>query len=155
MMRKFFFGALPIILLLVGCPNTQSLQPVSKLSSIECGGLQYPESGGMVFRDAGSWEAFWNRYCKVITGEGNKLPAPEVDFSVQMLVGVFSGEKPTGGYSISIQRVLDGPKRLVVEYLEKSPPPDAMVTMALTYPCQIIAVPRSDKSVEFKAVKKD
>jgi len=26
--------------------------------------------------------------------------------------------------------------------------------MALTYPCQIIAVSRSDKSVEFKRVKK-
>jgi len=155
MISKIFFGALPIILLLVGCPNTQSLQPVSKLSSIECSGLQYPESGGMVFRDAGSWEAFWDRYCMVITGEGTKLAPPKVDFSTRMLVGVFSGEKPTGGYSISIQRVLDGPKRLVVEYLEESPPPDAMVTMALTYPCQIIAVPRSDKSVEFKAVKKD
>ena len=154
MMRKILFGALSIIFLLVGCPNTQSLQPVSKLSSIECSGLQYPESGGMVFRDAGSWEAFWNRYCMVITGEGNKLPAPEVDFSTRMLVGVFSGEKPTGGYSISIQRVLEGPKTIIVEYQEKSPPPDAMVTMALTYPCQIIAVPRSDKSVEFKRVKK-
>jgi len=154
MMRKIFFGALPIIFLLVGCSNTQSLQPVSKLSSIECSGLQYPESGGMVFRDAESWEAFWNRYCMVITGEGNKLPAPEVDFSAQMLVGVFSGEKPTGGYSISIQRVLEGPKTIIVEYQEKSPPPDVMVTMALTYPCQIIAVSRSDKSVEFKRVKK-
>jgi len=155
MTRKIFFGALPIVLLLVGCPNTQSLQPVSKLSSIECSGLQYPESGGMVFRDAGSWEAFWNCYCMVITGEGNKLPAPEIDFSAQMLVGVFSGEKPTGGYSISIQRVLEGPKTIIVEYQEKSPPPDAMVTLALTYPCQIITLPSSEKSVGFKAVEKD
>ncbi len=155
MISKFILGSIVALLLMMGCSNVKTLKPVSPLESIPCSGLQYPESGGMVFRDAESWEAFWNRYCMVITGEGNKLPAPEVDFSTRMLVGVFSGEKPTGGYSISIQRVLDGPKRLVVEYLEESPPPDAMVTMALTYPCQIIAVPRSDKSVEFKAVEKD
>jgi len=155
MISKFILGSIVALLLMMGCSNVKTLKPVSPLESIPCSGLQYPESGGMVFRDAGSWKAFWNRYCKVITGEGEKLSAPEVDFSTQMLVGVFSGEKPTGGYSISIQRVLDGPKRLVVEYLEKSPPPDAMVTMALTYPCQIISIPSSEKSVEFKAVKKD
>lgn len=154
MISKFILGSIVALLLMMGCSNVKTLKPVSPLESIPCSGLQYPESGGMVFRDAGSWEAFWNRYCKVITGEGEKLPAPEVDFSTRMLAGVFSGEKPTGGYSISIQRVLDEPKRLVVEYLEESPSPDAMVTMALTYPCQIISIPRSDKSVEFKQVKK-
>jgi hypothetical protein len=108
----------------------------------------------MVFRDAESWETFWNRYCMVITGEGEKLPPPEVDFSTQMLIGVFSGEKPSGGYSISIRRVLESSKSIVVEYVEKSPPPDAIVTLALTYPCQIITLPSSEKSVEFKAVQK-
>lgn len=154
-MRKALLGVLPVLLLLAGCASKKNLKPVSEVSPIQCSALHYPEAGGMVFRDAESWETFWDRYCMVITGEGEKLPPPEIDFSTHMLIGVFSGEKPTGGYSISIQGVLESPKNLVVEYQEKSPPPDAIVTLALTYPCQIITLPCSEKSVEFKAAKKD
>ena len=153
MMRKALLGVLPVLFLLAGCASKKNLKPVSEVSPVQCSGLYYPEAGGMVFRDAESWETFWNRYCMVITGEGEKLPPPDVDFSTHMLIGVFSGEKPTGGYGISIQRVLESTKTLVVEYVEKSPAPDAIVTLALTYPCHIISVPRSEKSVEFKAVK--
>lgn len=153
-MRRIFAIGLLGSFLFLGCFGTKGLKPVSGLSPVDCGSLQYPESGGMVFRDVESWEGFWNSYCRVITGGGTRLAAPQVEFSSQMLIGVFSGQKPTGGYDVTIQRVLEGSKTIIVEYVEKSPPPDASVTMALTYPCQIIAVPRSDKSVEFKRVKK-
>jgi len=153
--RKFLLLVLPAIFLLAGCANTKSLKQVSEITQIRCGALQYPESGGMVFRDAESWQGFWQNYCKAITGEGKQLEAPEIDFSSQMLIGVFSGSKPTGGYGIGIQRVLEDSKKIVVEYVEKSPPPDAIVTMAFTYPCHIVSIPRSDKAVEFKAVTKD
>lgn len=146
-----FFG----FFFLTGCFGTQGLKPVKDIAPVDCNPLQCPESGGMVFRDAESWQAFWNRYCMVVDGQGDKLAAPQIDFSSRMLIGVFSGEKPTGGYTVAIQRVLEDTKKLVVEYQEKSPPKDAMVIMVVTYPCQIISVLRSDKAVEFKNMERD
>ncbi len=154
-MNRLIASGMFAALLVTGCIGTQGFKPVGDFSQVESSALHYPEAGGMVFRDAGSWQAFWNRYCMVVDGQGNKLEAPEVDFSTRMLVGVFSGEKPTGGYSIAIQRVLEDSKKLVVEYKEKSPPPEAMVIMVVTYPCQIISLPLSGKPVEFKTVNKD
>ncbi|MBN2381093.1 protease complex subunit PrcB family protein [candidate division WOR-3 bacterium] len=154
MKKKLVIWVAAALILLVACPG-KCLKPVGSVTAIKCGSLQYSDAGGMVFRDAKSWEAFWDDHCRAVSLEGENLEAPEVDFSAQMLVGVFSGEKPTGGYGINIQRVLEGSKSLVVEYVEKSPDPDAMVSQVITYPCHIVAIPRSDKTVEFKRTNKD
>ena len=142
------------MMFIVACPSGRNLKPVNSISNIKSGGLSYREPGGMVFRDKVSWEIFWDNHCLAISAGGGKVAAPEVDFSSQMLVGVFSGEKPTGGYGIAIQRILESPKTVIVEYLEKSPAPDAIVTMAVTYPCHIVSLSRSEKNVVFKKVEK-
>jgi hypothetical protein len=65
------------------------------------------------------------------------LPAvAEIDFSRSAVVAAFAGEKNTGGYSVAI----DG-TRGNVSVKVKSPPPDAMVTQALTKPYFVALVP--------------
>lgn len=147
--------SLIFVILLTGCPGSRNLKPVTFNTDVKCGGLQYLESGHMVFHDAESWEKFWGDYCRVITADGIQIPAPEVDFSSRMLIGVFSGEKPNGGYSITIHRVLEDNKKIVVEFEEASPDPGAMVPMVITYPCHIISIAHSDKSVEFTEINKE
>lgn len=44
------------------------------------------------------------------------------------------GEKPTGGYSVKIQSVRVEGDRATIRIALNKPPPDAMVTQALTYP---------------------
>ena len=44
------------------------------------------------------------------------------------------GEKPTGGYSLAVESARLGEDRLTIRLMLKEPPPDAMVTQALTYP---------------------
>ena len=44
------------------------------------------------------------------------------------------GEKPTGGYSLAIESARLEGDRVTVRLKLKEPPPDAMVTQALTYP---------------------
>lgn len=61
---------------------------------------------------------------------------PEVDFSKEAVVAVFAGEKPTGGFGISIEGSL-AKARISLE----SPPEDAMVTQAITSPYAVFAVP--------------
>ncbi len=154
MNKKIAFAVFSALLFFIGCPNIRNLKQVSDISTVNCAELQYEESGVMVFRDQKSWENFWQQYCQTVNAEGVKLTAPKVDFSTKMLIGVFAGAKPTGGYSISIQRIMESSKSILVEYKETEPSPDAMVTMAFTYPCHIVSVTRSEKNVEFKAVKK-
>ena len=49
-------------------------------------------------------------------------------------LAVFWGEKPTGGYSVEITSARVEGDRVTIRISLKDPPPDAMVTQALTYP---------------------
>lgn len=51
---------------------------------------------------------------------------------------VAAGERPTGGYSVEVQRVVQRTGRAEVYYRVIAPPPDAMVTQAFTYPYALI-----------------
>lgn len=75
-------------------------------------------------------------------GTDNTVP-PLIDFSKEYVIGVFAGEKPTGGYSIAVSSVTDeGDTRTVAITISK-PGEGCMTTQAFTSPYQIVVVPRS------------
>lgn len=75
------------------------------------------------------------------------LPPPKIDFSKEYVIGVFAGQKPTGGNSIAVASVIDaGAVRTVAVTLTK-PGSNCMVTQSLINPYQIVAVPLSDASL--------
>ena len=49
-------------------------------------------------------------------------------------LAAFWGEKPTGGYTMEILSALMEGNQIIVRIALKDPPPDAMVSQALTYP---------------------
>jgi PrcB C-terminal len=49
-------------------------------------------------------------------------------------LAAYWGEKPTGGYSLAVESARLEGDRVTVQLLLKEPPPDALVTQALTYP---------------------
>ena len=49
-------------------------------------------------------------------------------------LAAYWGEKPTGGYSLAVRSARLEGERVSVQLALKEPPPDAMVTQALTYP---------------------
>jgi PrcB C-terminal len=66
------------------------------------------------------------------------LPAQSADFfKAHAVVAAFLGQRNTGGYSVEIRR----PGRAQLSITEHAPPKDAMVTMALTAPFRIVALP--------------
>jgi hypothetical protein len=65
------------------------------------------------------------------------------------VIGVFAGERPTGGYQIAVERVEMREGRLRVSVRDTAPPPGAPVTQSLTYPYHIVAIPRTNLPVEF------
>ncbi len=83
---------------------------------------------------------FYHRYRSM----PGKEKLPRFDFSRQMLIGVFSGRRPTGGYAVSVERVLYGEKEhhMVVHAVEKCPEPGSMVIQVITYPGVFVAIDR-------------
>ena len=69
-------------------------------------------------------------------------PMPNVDFSTHDIIAVFSGEKPTGGYAISVSKIADSVVRMVTITLA-SPGSACVLSQSTTDPYQIIAVPKT------------
>ena len=90
-----------------------------------------------VIRNRDEWNAFWKRHASTNTPPAL---APIVDFDREMVVGIFLGEKSTGGYEVEIVRAERRDSALYFYYREESPPPGAMVTQALTQPFHLVRV---------------
>lgn len=59
------------------------------------------------------------------------------------------GEKPTGGYSVRIEDVGEGSAGMVVAVRLEAPQPGDVVTQAVTYPRDLVAVPESQRTFTF------
>jgi hypothetical protein len=88
------------------------------------------------------WEALW-------TAHAGRAPLPEVDFSTEMVVAVFLGTRPTGGFGVEIIGAHTENGALVVEYVERRPGRGGFVAQVLTTPFHIVKVPRHEGAVRF------
>lgn len=75
---------------------------------------------------------------------GGPRPAWEVDLADGPVVGVFLGMRPTGGFAVVIDAALPIPGGVLLRPREVRPAPDAMVTMALTFPWTVVQVVTRD-----------
>ena len=80
------------------------------------------------------------------------LDAVLPDFSKKRILGLLAGPKPTGGFAIKIQSVVENDCEIVVEYFEKEPTKDEVVPTVITYPADYIILPKSNKPILFKKV---
>ena len=100
----------------------------------------------VIVRAPDEWVELWAEI------KGNVIPVPpppEVDFSRQAVVAVFQGLQRSGGYSISVEAIIETGDRIEVEVREQEPGPRNLVTMALTSPWEAVAFPAPDKPVLF------
>ena len=113
--------------------------PVTTISKGLYSGLREPLQ--VIIREQEEWAALWSRHAAV------RRPAPSpplIDFYAEMVIGLFLGQKSTGGYSVEITRAeLDG-ANLKVFYRERNPPPGAILTQALTQPYHLVRLSRSE-----------
>ena len=91
----------------------------------------------IVVRSQNEWSALWRQHA---VNDPSSRPAPAVDFDKEVVVALFLGEKPTGGYDVQISRAEQTQDGLTIYYREKSPLPGGMVTQALTQPFHIVRI---------------
>jgi hypothetical protein len=94
-----------------------------------------------VARTESEWKALWREHT---SRELPRPTAPTIDFAKEMVVCVFSGEKPSGGYGIEVVDATFDGKALVLGTRETKPAEDAIVPMVLTRPYHMIATPATD-----------
>jgi hypothetical protein len=98
-----------------------------------------------VIRDSTAWEAFWTEAHALMEP---MPPIPAVDFTSSMLLVAALGTRSSGGHRVTIDSVARG-ATLRVFVTAVAPGPDCMTTLSITWPVQVVRVPRFDGSVEF------
>jgi VWFA-related protein len=100
----------------------------------------------IVVRSNDEWTKLWRLHTP-----DRKMPA--VDFSRDMIVGVFLGSRPTAGFEVQIVDTHDEAGGLVVRYRENVPTIRAMTAQVLTMPYHLVLVPKRDGDVKFEKMK--
>jgi hypothetical protein len=104
------------------------------------------EAKQVVVRTEAEWTKLWQQH-----SPDRKRPA--VDFSKEMIVGVFMGSRPTAGYNTSIVSTVVKDGNLMVQYKESQPQRGAMTAQVLTFPYHLVAVPKEAGDVKFEKVQ--
>jgi hypothetical protein len=107
--------------------------------TVATGDMHSEESGLFVARDADQWVRLWQRMTA-----SQYSPLPHVDWSTEMVVVVALGMRPSGGYSVEIEKVTASPDTLDVHAREDQPGPYCGVTDALTDPFHAVAMVAHD-----------
>jgi len=74
---------------------------------------------------------------------------PTIDFTKNMLVGIFAGVKSTSGYSIKMTSVVQNNCEIVINYFESGPQSGETTSSTPTYPSDFILIPKSNKTIIF------
>ncbi len=95
----------------------------------------YDEPWCGVVRSREELEALWNRLYRRRTPTPSP---PELAFEDGVVIAAFMGRRPTGGYAIEVNSVVQSGDELVVEISRREPGPGEIVTQALTSPYHVV-----------------
>ncbi len=98
-------------------------------------------------RDQAALRSLWREHR---AGASPAPPMPEVDFSKEMVVAAFAGQKNTGGYQLNLTGLDRRGGRIDISLSLTQPGPDCLVAQALTQPFVIVRIPHSNKPVNFR-----
>lgn len=101
-----------------------------------------------VITDADTWEQVWNA---AFSGRRPQAPFPKVDFRREMLVIAAMGTRPSGGYTIHVDSVVETDE-LVVHVRSVEPGAGCGTTSAISEPVYIAAVRPSALPTRFVEV---
>ena len=104
------------------------------------------EAKHVIVRTEAEWTKLWQQH-----SPDRKRPA--VDFSKEMVVGVFMGSRPTAGYNVSIVSTFAKDGNVLVRYQESTPRPGAMTAQVLTFPYHLVAIPTATGDLKFEKVQ--
>ncbi len=111
------------------------------------------QAKSLVINKKEDWENLWKEVHSLTIPPP---PLPDIDFTKHTVLAAFMGQKPTGGYTISISKVIKKDKEILVYLESKEPPRDAMTIQSLTAPYCMVVVPKieDEKMIQWQEAPK-
>lgn len=81
-------------------------------------------------------------------------PIPKIDFNSNQLILILMGEKTSGGYSIGVENIIEINAESIITIGEKKPGKTCMTTSVMTYPYQLIIIPKTNKQIVYKRIER-
>ncbi|VAW97102.1 hypothetical protein MNBD_GAMMA23-1262 [hydrothermal vent metagenome] len=100
----------------------------------------------LVVKNKSDWQHLWD-----IHSGNKKQQRPRINFDDDMVIAIFAGQQPSGGYTLGVSRLKKLDDNLTVLVTFKEPPQDGVVSLALTQPYIFISTAKVDGKVIFKA----
>ena len=126
--------------MMLEAPNTRTIEKGDQ-SNID-------DAKQVLVRTEAEWTKLWQQHA---TGR----PRPAVDFSKEMVVGLFMGSRPNAGFSTAVTSATAGNGALIVRYTETKPGPGSVSAQILTFPFHLVAIPKAAVTdVKFEKVAK-
>ena len=106
------------------------------------------ETKQVLVRTEAEWTKLWQQHA-------TNRPRPAVDFTKEMVVGLFMGSRPTAGFSTAVVSATAGNGALIVRYSETMPGAKSVSAQILTFPYHLVAIPKAAVTdVKFEKVAK-
>ncbi len=133
--------------LVVACAALLFVMAPIALTTIDKGTQSNIDEGRQVtVRSEDEWARLWQQHKP-------DRPKPAVDFSKQMVLGVFMGSRSTGGFAVEILGASETGGALTVQYRETIPSPGAITAQVISSPYHLAAVPKVTGAVTFERVR--
>ncbi len=101
------------------------------------GGYNYETRDNYTITDTSTWESLW---LELYSGHSHPPEVPVVNFTSDMLIAVFQGERGSSGYFTNITRVIMTNAYYLV-YVDEIHPGESCGTLAvMTYPYHIVKI---------------
>jgi hypothetical protein len=107
---------------------------------------QIREARQAVVRGEDEWARLWQLHAPT-------RPRPPVDFSREIVAGVFLGNQPTAGFAVEIADARLENGTAVLRFRSRRPASDAMTAQMLTSPYHLVALPSHPGDVRFEKLE--
>lgn len=134
-----FVFIITVIFIVQSCSSSMQREKIGFTVLASGGNSGYEEKERLKITNKADFQKMWDR---VYVNFSEKPPLPDVNFNNQMVIGVFYGQYPNGGSSISVKSVEMYETMIMVKIDEVTPGHNCVTTDVLTQPFQIIRIPK-------------
>jgi protease stability complex PrcB-like protein len=160
MMRKAIAVVFILVFLIAACQGGEnnSAEDKAKTSSakpeyigftILSKGIQtgIKESGDFIIKNKDELDSLWKKHYSYMSFVPE---SPNINFSEDLVIGVFLGEKPSTGYWLRLDSVyVQNNEEIVAMTVNENPDTTREVLSVITYPFLIAAITKTDNDLKF------
>jgi len=114
-------------------PTTLSFTQLLRDAGSQADQQQQPEPAYRLFQEDNAWASYCQEHVE-------QTIDPAIDFGSEIVLGVYAGDKPTGGYGIDITAIELRGQVVHVSLAETKPPANAMLIQVVTKPYAIYRI---------------